>query len=250
MKEEYKVKSLAKAMKVLECFSNDQPELGITEIAEMVKLQKSTVHNIVSTFRELGYLSCNKDNSKYYLGVKLLQFSYIINNHLGFRNFFLPYMRQIADELKEVVYLGIPNEGDVLYIETQFPHGSVAVRNILGERAPMYCTGLGKAMLAYLPVSEQEKYASRKLKKFTENTITTKEALLRDLEQVRLRGYSIDNMEHEYGITCIGVPVFGHDKQVVAALSISAPSLRFDDATVAKNAKRMKEILEPAQYIL
>ncbi len=250
MEQELKVKSLAKAVKLLECFSTRQPELGVTELAKMLGLQKSTVHNIASSFLQLGYLSQNKETGKYFLGVKLLQFSYIINNHMGLRNFFLPYMNQIAAHTNENVFLGIPHEADVLYLECQFPSGSLLSRNILGERAHMYCTGLGKAMLAFLPEEERVRIASLPMERFTDNTILDKQVLLDDLEVVRKRGYSIDFMEHEYGVICIGVPIFGNDKRVVAALSTSAPSLRFDEKTIADYALFMQKLLEPAQYVL
>ncbi len=250
MEREFKVKSLAKAIRLLECFSDSRPELGVTELAQMLDLQKSTVHNIASTFESLGYLSKNKESGKYYLGLKLLQFSYIINNHMGFRKFFLPYMQKIAREVNETVFLGIPHGAEVLYIECVFPMENLGGRNILGEHAPMYCTGLGKAMMAYLPLEKQEEYAAYPLTKFTENTIITKEALLADMEEIRGRGYSIDNMEHEYGVTCIGIPVFGHDHNIVAAISVSAPSLRFDEEMIKKNADIMQQILESAQYKL
>lgn len=247
MEQEYKVKSLAKAVRLLECFTSQKPELGITEIAQMLDLQKSTVHNIASTFEALGYLSQNKETGKYYLGVKLLQFSYIVSNHMGFRKFFLPYMKQIANELHENVYLGIPHEDEVLYLECCYPNESNGGRSILGEHAPMYCTGLGKAMLAFLTEDRQKEYAQKPLRRFTENTIETFEALLEDLAQTRARGYSVDNMEHEYGITCIGMPIFGNDRRVVAAISTSGPSLRFDADTLIHHAARMKAILEPVQ---
>lgn len=245
-----KVKSLAKALRVLECFANDKPELGVTEIGRMLGLQKSSVHNIVSTYEDLGYLQQNQETGKYYLGVKLLQFSYIINNHMGLRKFFLPYLQEIANKVNEAVYFGIPHNGDVLYIENLTPSSSITARNILGEHAPMYCTGLGKAMLAFLPEEEQEKALDRPLIPFTENTITTREALYADLAEIRRRGYAIDNMEHEYGVSCVAIPVFGVDRRIVAAVSASAPSPRFTADVLTQNAKIMREILAPAQYIL
>ena len=247
VEQEYKVKSLPKAMHLLECFSNEKPELGVTEISKMLGVQKSTVHNIASTFEKLGYLSQNKETGKYYLGVKLLQFSYIVNNHIGFRKFFLPYMKQIAEELHETTYIGIPHGGEVLYIECAYPKESNASRNILGERAPMYCTAIGKAMLAFLPRDKQLEYASRSFYQFTENTIQTQAALLDEISTIQNRGYSIDNMEHEYGITCIGIPIFGNDGRVMAGISISGPSLRFGKETIETKAARMQDILKPVQ---
>ncbi len=250
MEQEFKVKSLAKAMKVLECFSNERPELGITEIADRLDLNKSTVHNIASTFESLGYLAQNAETGKYYLGVKLLQFSYIVNNHMGFRKFLLPYMKRIAAELGETVYMGIPHERDVLYIECYSAGSNAGARNILGERARMHCTGLGKAMLAYLSPARIEQYLSVPLEKYTQTTITTRERLLAEIEITRARSYAVDNMEHEHGITCIGVPIFGNDGKLVAAVSISAPSPRFGAEVIAKHAECMREILKPAQHQL
>ena len=123
-------------------------------------------------------------------------------------------------------------------------------RKILGEHAPMYCTGLGKALLAFMPEEEQLKYAPDEFVKFTENTLTSKEELLEDLRRIRERGYSIDNMEHEYGVACVAVPIFGHDGTPVAAISISGPSPRFQHQAIVQAATVMKEILRPTQYVL
>ena len=242
---DFKVKSLAKAMKILECFTSERPELGITEIAHMTGLHKSSIHNMISTFCDMGYVSFNPDNSRYYLGLRLLHFGYIINTHLGIRNMFLPYLQKIANAVLESAYLGIPDGPNVLYIEAMAPHGTPA-RNILGERAPLYCTGLGKAMLAHLP-----DYDSRipKMEAFTDNTITDREILLADMAQIRLCGYAIDNMEHEYGVKCIAVPIFGHTGDVIAAISVSAPSLRMDADKVKSIPNIMNELLAPIQRV-
>lgn len=247
MNQEYKVKSLAKAMEVLECFSNSEPELGISDIARRLQLQKSTVHNIVSTFEQLGYLEQNAETGKYYLGIKLLQYCYIINNHLGYRKLFLDYMRQITNELHEVSYLGMPHDDEVLYIKCCYPQDGTG-RNILGEHAPMHCTSLGKAMLAYMPQAQQEDYAARPMQRFTASTIVTKEALLEELAHVRAQGYAVDRMEHEFGVYCVGMPIFGYDGRVVAAISISGPSLRFGQEAIEQNVARMRTILAPIQH--
>ncbi len=248
MEQDPKVKSLAKAMKLLECFTISTPELGVTEIAQMLDLHKSTVHNIATTFVHMGYLSQNPDNGKYYLGIKLLQFSYIINNHMGLQKFLQPYMKRIAREFNMMVYLGVPHGDEVLYIECIFPDETIGWRNILGEHAPMYCTGLGKALLANLPPEQQLACASKPLQRFTDTTLCDQQALLADLALTRARGYAIDNMEHELGITCIGVPFFGHGRRLVAALSLSASSMRLTGDAIAATAERMRAILEPIQH--
>src|SRR5690606_14834436 len=113
----------------------------------------------------------------------------------------------------------------------------------LGVKAPMYCTGIGKAMLAYMPQDAVEQIVDGELKAYTENTITEKEALLQDLREIVARGYSIDNMEHEFGIKCIGMPLRNQKRQVVAGISISGPSLRFDDQKIQTYALHLKQII-------
>lgn len=111
----------------------------------------------------------------------------------------------------------------------------------------MYCTGLGKAMMAFLPEQEQKEYTSRPLEPYTETTITDSQTLLKELETIRQRGYAIDDMEHEYGVVCIGVPVFGNDGRVVAAVSVSAPSLRLKKHIIKIYAGKIQTYLQPIQ---
>lgn len=250
MAEDNNVKSLARAMRVLECFSVQNPELGITEIAKMLGMQKSTIHNIVRTFEKDGYIVQNPRTYKYYLGYKILHLGYIVNHHMGLRDIFLPYMRQIAEDAHEVCYFGILNNGEVLYIEAVYPSSQQQTRNILGERAPLHCTGLGKAMLAYLPQEEIEQVIGGEMKAYTSYTLCEPTVLRDHLEEIRLRGYSVDNMEHEFGVKCVAVPVFGANGQVMAAVSVSGPSPRFDQDTVEQDARLLSDILQPLQRCL
>lgn len=247
------VKSLSKALKILECFSTDEPELGITEISEKLDLYKSNVFNIIATFEKHGYLEQNPDNHKYKLGVKLLQLSYIVSSNINFRGIILPYMEKIGKETGECVYLSIPNvdEGEVIYLDSYYP-SQLLQRSIsmLGERAPMYCTGIGKAIMAYLPMQTIEKIIAKGLRKFTENTILNKEKLLKELMLVKERGYAIDNMEHEYGVKCIGAPIFNKAGKLFAGLSISGPSLRFADSSIDFFAKTLKDSIQDIQQRL
>ena len=244
MEKEFTVKSLAKAIHVLECFSLQEPELGVTEISRKLGMLKTTVFNILNTFEQLGYIVQNPKTGKYYLGTKVLSLSYIVNNHMGLRERFLPYLEQIAAACGEVCYFGVPEGHEVLYIESIYPPGQARLRNLLGERAPMHCTGLGKAMLAYMPQTDIP------LPSFTPQTICDPNILQKALADIRERGYAIDNMEHEVGIKCVAVPVFGTDGRVIAAVSVSGPSMRFDDRTIEAHAKTMIDILRPLQNCL
>lgn len=247
MPEESTVKSLVRALSVLECFSVAQPELGPSEIAKMLGMQKSTVYNILSTFQDCGYLVKNDKTGKYHLGLKVLHFGYIVNSHQGMRDMFLPVLTAIANETQEICYFGILEDDQVLYIDSTYPNGQMHSRYISGEHAPLYCTGLGKAMLAFLPEERIDEILSQDMKKFTGLTITDPDVMRTTLEEIRSNGYATDNMEHEYGIRCVAVPVFNRDGRVFAAVSVSGPSPRFDNATIARDAAIIREALQPLQ---
>ena len=248
MSDDSQVKSLARALQVLECFSVEQPELGPSEIARMLGMQKSTVYNILSTFQRCGYLVQNPQTSKYYLGMKVLHLGYIVNSHHGLRDMFLPCLNRIAQETREVCYFGILDGTEVLYIESTYPSNQQHTRNILGERAPLYCTGIGKVMLAFLPEEQAEQViGDGPLRAYTGCTITDPVVLRHHLAEIRQNGYAVDNMEHEYGIRCVAVPVFNSAGQVTAAVSVSGPSLRFDPETIIRDAQIISGILQPLQ---
>lgn len=250
MQEESTVKSLSRALRVLECFSVAEPELGVTEIAKQLGMQKSTIFNILSTFQKSGYIMQNPRTNKYYLGFKVLHLGYIVNQHLSLRDMFLPYLRAVAEAAREVCYFAIPDNREVLYIEAVYPPGQQKTRNILGERAPMYCTGLGKAMLAFLPAADIDAVVEGELKPYTSFTLCNRAALRDHLEEIRQCGYAVDNMEHEFGVRCVAVPVFNSAGQVLAAVSVSGPSPRFDHTTLANDARIISDILQPLQRCL
>ena len=242
------VKSLIRAMAVLECFSQKQPELGVTEIAQKLGMQKSTIYNILSTFQDAGYLSKNPTSNKYRLGFKLLHLGYIVSSGMGIRQHFLPAMREIANSTGEICYFGLLDDLEVLYVEAVYPAAQTQARNILGERAPLYCTGLGKAMLANLPSEEIEQVLARPMPGFTKCTITDPSVLRAELDEIRHNGYSVDNMEHEFGIRCVAVPFFSAQGHVMGAVSVSGPSPRFDPASVTRFAGILTEQLRDLQY--
>lgn len=240
MDDEVKLKSLGKAIEVLECFTPQKPEQGITEISQKLGFYKSNVHNILSTLEKKGYIQRNHDTGKYRLGLKILDLGHVVSTNIGFREIILPYMQEVSRETGETSYLGIPGDGDVVYLESCSAPNLLPARNMLGLRAPMYCTGIGKAMLAYLPEEKARQVLECEFTRFTENTIVDSIALRKEMEAIRERGYAIDNMEHEFGIKCIGMPIFKNGC-IVAGLSVSGPSLRFDSGRMVYYAEVLKK---------
>jgi DNA-binding IclR family transcriptional regulator len=231
---EPKVKSLYKAVKLLDYFTPEHPERGISELSELSGLLKSTIHNIITTFEQAGFLEKNPATNKYRLGMKLLQLSNNLYASHDLRRILHPYLVKFCEYTHETVYLAMPSEGEVIYIDAIFPLDKTPGRSVVGIKAPFYCTGVGKAILANLPESEINQILDQELIAYTPYTIVAPQALRAELEQIRSRGYAIDNMEHEYGIRCIAVPIKNMRGVTVASCSISGPSLRFDDTRIAE----------------
>lgn len=236
-----KIKSLAKAIRILECFMTE-PELGVTEISKRLGLNKSNVCDILMTFQELGYIEQRQSTGKYRLGYRILELSHALASSLGFRRTVYPHMKQLAEKVGETVYLGIPNGFDVVYLDAAYPGHEYMTRSMLGDRAHMYCTGIGKAILSQMDPKQWDLLLSQPLVAYTASTIVDPDRLREDLRRTRERGYAIDNMEHEHGVRCVGVPIVNSMGEAVAGMSISCPSLRLDDDKVALYAKSLQDI--------
>lgn len=246
-----KIKSLDRALKIIECFSSTNPELGVTEISKMLDMHKSTVFNIIDTFEYRGYLEQNKKTGKYRLGLKILELSHTVYANYDLRNIMNPFLQQIAEETEETVYLGLLSENEVIYLDSVVTVSHVPVRNVIGIKAPLYCTAIGKALLSSLSDDEVKSRINTKLEAITDKTITDIDVLIDELHLIRERGYAIDNMEHEYGIKCISIPINKINGELACAVSISGPSLRFSDETIHKYEIMLKELKSKVErYII
>ncbi len=239
--EDIRNKALSRAIKVLECFNVETPELGITEICARLGMNKSTVHSIVVTFEAHGYLRQNPSNSRYHLDSKVFRLAGVLNRSRPQRDEISRIVRTLAAETGETVYYGIRSGNSTLYLDHMSAASFVVPKQVIGHTAPLHCTATGKAILSMLPEEEVDSIVTSGLKRMTENTLVEPARLKEDLAQSRDRGYSVDNMEHEHGVKGVGVPVMDEHGDVVAAISLSGPSLRFDDESIERFARLIDE---------
>ncbi len=237
---EIKVKSLASAMRLLDCFTPTTPELGISTLSEMTGLVKSNVHSILSTFAVLGYIE-KTDSNKYRLGAEFLRLANVISRQKGFREAISPHMQELARHVGETVYLGQLRGDKVLYLDAAYPEGAINMRSILGETADLHCTGIGKALLATVPEAQIWEHVNRPMKAYTGATIVDETAFLNEIVAVRARGYAIDNMEHEFGVKCVAHAIINRSGETIGAISLSGPSLRFDEQSIPAFAQVLAE---------
>ena len=237
---EPKVKSLYKALMLLECLSGDEYELGITELAQKSGLLKSSVHNIMSTFMQAGFVEQNSSNNKYHLGKKLLTLSNSYTAHNTLQDRIQLILRHLADKTGETVYYGIPYGKDVLYISCAYTKNSFRIAPVTGVIAPMYCTGIGKALLSFSDQTTIDAVCNGELKAYTARTLTDTKQLRAEVELTRQRGYSIDNCEHEDGIKCVGMPIV-RNGELLGALSISGYEPHFSEDRIGFFVECLKE---------
>ena len=234
-------KSLVKALQILEFISSSQKECGVTEISSSLNLYKSNVHEILTTFESFGYVKKDPLTRKYSLSLKFLQIAHTISDRFNFHEIVHAKLTEACEKIGEVVYLGIPDGHNVMYLDGSFPKNNISTRPVIGMTAPLTCAGIGKAMLAYMPVNKILNILETDLKAYTENSIVDKDKMLHELELIRQRGFSVDNMEHEYGIKCVAVPVFNLKGNLLGALSVTGPSLRFPRSVYSSYAKILTE---------
>lgn len=248
---EVKIKSLQKALEVLNCFSS-KPVLGVTEISEKLGLYKSNVHNILSTLQAMDYVEKDESTGNYRLGMGIFALSRALGDSFAITKIAMPYMQELANLTDERVYLAIPHHLEVVYLEAMYPAESVhLMRSILGEKAAMHCTGLGKAMLANMDPEDLEEYLKKHdLRAYTDHTITDPDEFRKEMLLTRQRGYAVDDMEHEFGIKCVALPIFDKNRKLHAGLSVSGSSIRFTEEQIHEWAILMKRYIDKIEQRL
>ncbi|MEB3749879.1 HTH-type transcriptional regulator XynR [Geobacillus icigianus] len=243
MEKEHTVKSVRRALQIIEIVSAKKDGLGVTEIAKQMDINKSSVYRILTTLAQYGYIEQHPETERYKLGYKFLELSSKLLDSIDLRQEAKPYLRQLEKETNEVIHLVVYDQGEVIYIEKLEGTETLRMHSKVGKRAPMHCTAVGKAILAHLPPAVAAEIIERKgLPKHTDRTITNREAFFRELETVRQNGYALDLEENEYGIRCVAVPIFDYTGSVVAAISVSGPTIRMTDDRISDLAVRMRQL--------
>lgn len=219
----YFLDTVGRAVKVLEQFLGSEAELGVSEIAERAGLNKSVVHRLLATLKDLGLLTVGSVDGTYRLGVRALELGLSYLRHSPIERVVQTHLLKLAQQLADMAFhVAILDGTDVVYQRSVSGPAATWVSATLGRRQQAYSTSLGKVLLAYLSPDELESYLSHvQLRPFTSNTITTSEQLRRELEVVRSREWACDNQENYLGRRCVGAPIRDHTGRVVAALSFA-----------------------------
>lgn len=245
------VQTIERTSAILNLVGENPQGMSIRNLSFELGLPKGTVHRLLTSLSYFGYIRQDAASRKYFLGLKILELAGYLTSQLDFRKIAEPLLRSLADKSKETVHMVVWDQGDVVYIEkveSPLEMGGLRMASRVGSRNLPHSTAVGKAMLSHLPEEELSDLIARKgLPARTSNTISDETALRKELNEIRSRGYAVDDEENEAGIRCVGAPVFGSSGSPVAAISVSGPAFRMTKKVIRDELS--KEVVEAAAEI-
>jgi len=217
------IRAVERALDVLMCFTNQTPELTMTQISDLVGINKSTVHRLLATLERKRFVERDTATGVYKPGIRLLQMAFLTMEHNDLRRLAAPFLQNLCNQVRENVNLSILDGADVVYVDAIESSQRVKLAAAPGQRLPAFCTASGKAILAFLPEENIKRILERGMPGYTQNTITSPELFLENIRQVRELGFAISIQEFEDGINAIAAPICNHP---IASISIAGPAYR------------------------
>jgi len=213
-----------RTVEILKLVSKNPDGITLDTICEKLKLPKTSAYDIVTTLAEMGMVNVDRgQRQRYTIGLTAYRIGINYTNNLDFISVIEPEMKTFAREVGKTVFFGVRSDHEVVYICKAEPENPIITTATVGTKNPMYCTSLGKAILAFSDEETREQVMNRiKFCRKTERTILDRESLLQELETVKEKGYALDAREVEEHMECVGAPVFGPDGNVLGAISVSS----------------------------
>lgn len=239
------VKSAERVLRVFELLSENPEGLTIKEVSSSLSIPQSSTSGLIDTLFQEGYLSVDQFK-RYKLGPKLIQLGRSAMDTLNISEQGTPYLKKLMEDVRETVFMAVLHDKEIVYVAKIDNNRSIRTTAEPGQRKPIYCTGLGKIFLSYLPQQKREEILEQlDLVPITPKTITDVKVLKQQLSLFHEMGYSIDNEENEEGLICLAAPVFGADSEVQAAISVAGPKERMEK----QKSYIVKRLLETSKDI-
>jgi len=237
------IQVIERMMSLLGALARHATPVNLKQLATETHLHPSTAHRILSVMVD-NRLVDRIEPGTYRLGIRLLELGSLVKSRISVRQEALPHMQALHQALGETVNLSVRHDDEVVYIErTAGSNSMMRVVQIIGARAPLHITAVGKLFLAEDGTEKCADYVRRTgLPRFTDNTLTDADTLVKELEKIRRQGYAFDSEEAEKGVSCIGAGIYNDDSRLVAGLSVSAPSDRLNKTWAAQVRQTAEKI--------
>jgi DNA-binding IclR family transcriptional regulator len=229
----YRVQVLDRTVGILQALADAHTDLGPAEIAQRLSLHKSTIHRLLASLERYGYIRRQPATGKYGLGLTLFELGSRAVARLNLHGYAQPLLEELVAATGETAHLAVMDRGQMVSVVIAESARTVRTPATVGRRTPMHCTAVGKAMLASLPAPALTAFLEHHtLQAYTRKTLTTRAALMSDLDRIRKRRYAVDDEEIEEGLRCVGAAVRNHSGNVVASISIAGPAFRIGRSQV------------------
>lgn len=234
MKRDYTIRSLERASEILNCFTLSEPEKTLKQLADESGLHKSTVFRIMETLESVKWVRRDPKNGAYRLGFGIFEIGARAVSGIDFYNASLPHLERLVKVTEQSAHLVINDQGEALYLNKVEAPGSIITQpSQIGLRFPMHCTAVGKVLLSYMDEAQVDKIITEKgLRKFTNNTNSNKDELVKEIYNIRQQGYAIDNEEIQPGLRCVAAPIKDYTNKVIAAISVSGLISNMSDEAI------------------
>ena len=235
---------MAKVIQIFELLDQAPGGLLLREIVTSTRINKSTAYRFLAHLESEGYVF--RDSDGYYMvGPKLAKLGSGANYQATLCRASAGVLEQLRTETGETVNLAVLDGSEMLYLSVFESLHTFRMVSEVGKRRPLYCTALGKAVLAYLPPEQQRKIiVATRFERFTPHTICSAEELGKDLHKIHRRGYALDDEETVVGARCIAVPIVNRDHKVIGGISVSGPVVRVSKPRVSEFASLLRAAAE------
>jgi DNA-binding IclR family transcriptional regulator len=246
----YKLQALDRAFAVLDLLSSSSAPMGLAEIAAALDLHKSTAHRFLMVLERHRIVE-RTPAGKFRLGLRLCDFGSRAIEQYDLRDRAQLHLKTLVAEVEETAHLCILEKTHMVYIDKQEPERTIRMISRVGASSPIHCTAVGKAILATMSRPRvEEMLQAVQLERFTRRTMTSREALLKELDRTSRRGYAVDDEEREEGVRCAGMAILDGRGEAVAAVSISGPSFRVTMQKIPAIAGKLMTCVKGIQHDL
>jgi PcaR/PcaU/PobR family beta-ketoadipate pathway transcriptional regulator len=226
-KSRYNIEALARGLEILSLFSSERSSLSLSQIVQLLQLNKSTAYRVLSTLESMGYLAQDKNTHQYRPSLRVLQLGFTAIHTFEIRKIAHPYLEKLSQELGETVTLAVLDGFRAIYVDRIHNQSVVGVVLGVGSSLPAHCTALGKVLLAGLPVDElNQLLATQELCSYTPKTLTSKKSLIAELAKIRAQGYAIDDEELASALRAAAAPLRDLSRRTVAAINVTGTTLK------------------------
>lgn len=227
--------------RLLQCFTEVEGELGVMQLSRMVDLHKSTVSRLLTSLQAEGFVDKSPVTGKYRLGLKFVHLASYVLDSLDLREVAQPFLGKLATQTQETVNIAILDRDACLNIESIISPKPIQHAGKLGARYPLHCTSTGRVLLSNFPSDKRETFLNAPLHAYTDKTTTDRPALEAILAEIQRNNYAIVHEEYQEGLSAVAAPIRDHTGKVIAAISVSGPTYRFDSTQIDETISLLTE---------